>query len=100
MSVYEFETLVGDVVWWYPRGDVNREPTPLVVNGVDKTGIVTGMAFPKNAMMPQRVNGARHVTDQWAADHPDYVKEAGLWDWRSKPKPPVEKKPQPQTQKA
>lgn len=68
---------VGQIVWWYPYGDVGQEPHAGVVTKINPHTIDITTWSPGNKDGKIR-GGVRHMTDPSKAS--DEVKQMGSWE--------------------
>lgn len=69
---------LGDVILWYPDGDINQEPQPAIVSNIGGDTINVNIISPTSYNFLIR-DGVRHVSDPRRRG-PE-VRDSGAWDY-------------------
>ena len=73
--------LIAETVWWYRRGQLDRDPIPALVTRSDRSGMLELSAFPPLARTIEAVSGVRYRWDPYLKTHPQVVHDNGFWDF-------------------
>lgn len=73
--------LIGDTVWYYRRGQTNRQPIPAIVTDNDRCGILELSLIVPMARTIEPASSVRHRSDPYLKTHQNVAEEQGVWDF-------------------